>query len=90
MIRFLLTPIMRPIARRKLAKIDHEYRCITEAIERARKLRKGRVSYLHEKAKENQIERLKWGRWLPQAKAPRIFPATETRTESKGMEHGAQ
>ena len=72
MIRLLLTPIMRPIARRKLARLNAEHKHITAAIKRAKRDHRP-VRYLHDQRIRNQIDRLKWGRWLPQAKADPIF-----------------
>jgi len=61
--RWLLKPIMRPIARRKLAGLyETKYR-LKAAIKRARKT-KSRVSDLYDLAKRNNLECHRWERWL--------------------------
>jgi len=61
--RWLLKPIMRPIARRKLAVLYEEKNRIEAAIKRARKS-KSRVSDLYDLAKRNNFECHRWERWL--------------------------
>jgi len=61
--RWLLKPIMRPIARRKLAVLYKEKNRIEAAIKRARKS-KSRVSDLYDLAKRNNLECHRWERWL--------------------------
>ena len=54
--------IMAPIARRRLAALYQERDSLTEAIQRARKGHR-RVSGLHEAARRNTAECMKWERW---------------------------
>jgi len=61
--RFLLKPIMRPIARRKLADLYEEKNRIEAAIKRARKS-KARVSDLYDLAKRTNMECHRWEAWL--------------------------
>jgi ribosomal protein L17 len=61
--RWLLKPIMRPIARRKLAHLYEEKDRIETAINRARKS-KSRVSGLYELAKRTNMECHCWERWI--------------------------
>lgn len=61
--RFILTPIMRPIARRKLAVLYAESANIAAAIERARKS-KARVKYLYDLQAKNHLQRLQWEQWV--------------------------
>lgn len=61
--RWLLKPIMRPIARRKLDRLYAEKEQIDAAIYRARKSKK-RVSDLYELAKRTNMECHRWERWL--------------------------
>lgn len=60
---WILKPVMRPIAYEKLAVLYEEKDEIAAAIERAKKA-KGRVSHLYDMAQQNNIECLKWERWL--------------------------
>lgn len=61
--RWLLKPIMRPIAHRKLAALYEDKDRIEAAINRARKS-KARVSYLYDLAKRTNMECHRWERWL--------------------------
>lgn len=61
--RWLLKPIMRPIARRKLAVLYEEKNRIEAAIKRARKS-KSRVSDLYDLAKRVNMECHRWEAWL--------------------------
>ena len=61
--RWLLKPIMRPIARRKLAALYEDKDRIEAAINRARKS-KTRVSDLYDLAKRTNMECHRWERWL--------------------------
>ena len=61
--RWLLKPIMRPIARRKLEALYEEKDRIEAAINRARKS-KTRVSDLYDLAKRTNMECHRWERWL--------------------------
>jgi len=61
--RWLLKPIMRPIARRKLAGLYETKDRLEAAINRARKT-KSRVSDLYDLAKRNNLECHRWERWL--------------------------
>ena len=63
MIRWLLTPIMRPIARRKLKALYVEQERFNKAIQRARRS-KSRVSDLYLEAKHVNAECHKWERWF--------------------------
>jgi hypothetical protein len=60
--RWLLKPIMRPIARRKLAVLYEEKNRIAAAINRARKS-KSRVSDLYDLAKRTNEACLYWETW---------------------------
>lgn len=60
---WIIKPIMRPIARRKLTKLHEEKNRIETAINRARK-HKQRVSDLYELAKRTNKECHRWERWL--------------------------
>lgn len=59
----LLKPIMRPIARRKLAALYEDKERLDQAIARARKS-KSRVSDLYELAKRTNNECHRWEAWL--------------------------
>ena len=61
--RWLLKPIMRPIARRKLAALYEDTDRIEAAINRARKS-KARVSHLYDLAKRTNMECHRWERWI--------------------------
>jgi len=61
--RWLLKPIMRPIARRKLASLYEDKDRIEAAIKRARKS-KARVSDLYDLAKRTNMECHRWERWI--------------------------
>ena len=61
--RWLLKPIMRPIARRKLAGLYEDKDRIEAAINRARKS-KSRVSDLYDLAKRTNMECHRLERWL--------------------------
>jgi len=61
--RWLFKPIMRPIARRKLAGLYETKDRLEAAIKRARKS-KSRVSDLYDLAKRNNHECHRWERWL--------------------------
>ncbi len=61
--RWLLKPIMRPIARRKLALLYQERDSLSAAIDRARK-RKKAVSGLYEAARHNNKLCLYWEEFL--------------------------
>jgi|GEM_PF-744202 hypothetical protein len=63
MIRWLLTPIMRPIARRKLNALYAERELFNQAIERARKSKK-KVSYLYQEVKFISAECHRWEKWF--------------------------
>jgi hypothetical protein len=60
---WILKKAMRPIAYDKLESLYNEQDNITAAIERAKKS-KGKVSHLYELAQQNNVECLKWERWL--------------------------
>jgi len=61
--KWLLKPIMRPIARRKLAGLYEHKDRLEAAIERARRS-KSRVSDLYDLAKRVNMECHRWERWL--------------------------
>jgi len=61
--RWLLKPIMRPIARPKLADLYETKHRLQAAINRARKT-KSRVSDLYDLAKRNNLECHRWEAWL--------------------------
>lgn len=61
--RWLLKPIMRPIARRRLTKLYADRNRIEAAIIRARKS-KGRVQDLYDMSLAVTIECHEWERWL--------------------------
>ena len=61
--RWLIKPIMRPIARRKLAGLYQDKDRLEAAIKRARKT-KSRVSDLYDIAKRVNHECHRWERWL--------------------------
>lgn len=63
MIRWLLTPIMRPIARRKLNDLYQQRQMFYDAIGRVRRS-KGKVSPLYQDVKLINIECRKWERWF--------------------------
>ena len=63
MIRWLLTPIMRPIARRKLKALYVEQERFNKAIQRARRS-KSRVSDLYLEAKHVNAECCRWEKWF--------------------------
>ena len=63
MMRWLLTPIMRPIALRKLDRLYPERIRIEAAINRA-KASKGRVPDLYVLAKQVNIDCNRWEKWL--------------------------
>lgn len=60
--RWILKPIMRPIARRKLKALYEEKDRIEAAINRARKS-KTRVSDLYELAQKTNMECHRWEKW---------------------------
>jgi len=60
---WILKKAMRPIAYEKLEALYEEKDIIAEAIKRAKKS-KCRVSHLYELAQKNNIQCLKWERWL--------------------------
>jgi len=61
--KWLVKPIMRPIARRKLDTLYQDRLRIEAAITRARKT-KGRVSDLYALAKQVNLECQRWERWM--------------------------
>jgi hypothetical protein len=61
--KWLIKPIMRPIARRKLNRLYEDRRRIEAAITRARKS-KGRVTDLYEMAKQVNLECQRLERWM--------------------------
>ena len=61
--RWLLTPIMRPIARRKLNALYVEQERFNKAIQRARRS-KSRVSDLYLEAKHVNAECCRWEKWF--------------------------
>jgi hypothetical protein len=61
--KWLIKPIMRPIARRKLDRLYEDRRRIEAAISRARKA-KGRVTDLYEMAKQVNLECQRLERWM--------------------------
>ena len=61
--KWLIKPIMRPIARRKLDALYQDRIRIEAAITRARKS-KGRVTDLYEMAKKTNLECQQWEDWL--------------------------
>mgnify|MGYP000318413580 CR=1 FL=1 len=61
--RWLIKPIMRPIARRKLAGLYQDKDRLEAAIKRARKT-KSRVSDLYDISKRVNHECHRWERWL--------------------------
>lgn len=61
--RWLFKPIMRPIARRKLAGLYETEDRLEAAINRARKS-KSRVSDLYDLAKRTNMECHRWEKWL--------------------------
>ena len=61
--RWLLKPIMRPIARRKLAGLYEDKNRLDAAIQRARRS-KSRVYDLYDLAKRVNMECHRWERWL--------------------------
>ena len=61
--KWLIKPIMRPIARRKLDALYRDRIRIEAAIIRARKA-KGRVSDLYALAKKTNLECQRWEAWL--------------------------
>ena len=61
--RWLIKPIIRPIARRKLDVLYEDLRRIEAAISRARKS-KGRVTDLYEMAKQVNLECQRLERWM--------------------------
>jgi len=61
--RWILKPIMRPIARRKLASLYEDKDRLDQAIQRARKS-KARVSDLYVLAKRVNMECNRWERWI--------------------------
>ena len=63
MIRWLLTQIMRPIARRKLKSIYVQQELFNKAIQRERRY-KSRVSDLYLEAKHVNAECCRWERWF--------------------------
>ena len=63
MMRWLLTPIMRPIARRKLKALYVERERFNQAIQRARRS-KSRVSDLYLEAKHVNAECCRWEKWF--------------------------
>jgi lipopolysaccharide biosynthesis regulator YciM len=60
--RWLLIPIMRPIAKRRLVELYADQDRIQKAINSARKSR-SRVSDLYELAKRTNCECHRWERW---------------------------
>jgi hypothetical protein len=63
MMRWLLTPIMRPIARRKLKSLYVQQELFNKAIQRARRS-KSRVSDLYLEFKRVNAECHKYERWF--------------------------
>jgi hypothetical protein len=61
--KWIIKPIMRPIARRKLAGLYEDKNRLEAAIERARRS-KSRVSDLYDLAKRTNMECHRWERWL--------------------------
>ena len=61
--KWLIKPIIRPIARRKLDVLYEDLRRIEAAISRARKS-KGRVTDLYEMAKQVNLECQRLERWM--------------------------
>jgi hypothetical protein len=61
--KWIIKPIMRPIARRKLAGLYEDKNRLDAAIQRARKS-KSRVSDLYDLAKRVNMECHRWERWL--------------------------
>ena len=61
--RWLLKPIMRPIARRRLARLYEDKNRLEAAITRARRS-KSRVSDLYGLAKRVNLECHRWEKWL--------------------------
>jgi hypothetical protein len=61
--KWIIKPIMRPIARRKLVDLYEDKNRLEAAIERARKS-KSRVSDLYDLAKRTNMECHRWERWL--------------------------
>lgn len=55
--------VMRPKARKELARIEEERNRVEEAIKRARR-NKQRVSDLYAHAQTLNVEALKWGKYL--------------------------
>lgn len=63
MIKIILAPIMRPIARRKLKDLYDQRGRFEKSINRARKSNQ-MVTHLYIAAKATNAECLKWERWL--------------------------
>lgn len=63
MMHWILKPFMKIAAYAKLPLLYEEKDEIIAAIEKAKKA-KGRVSHLYDMAKQNNVECLKWERWL--------------------------
>lgn len=63
MMRWLLKPFMRLIAKRELAKLCANQEMVEQATARARKS-KARVSDLHAIAKQINCERRRWEQWI--------------------------
>ena len=62
MIKFILAPIMRPIARHKLKDLYDQRSRFEQTIKRARGS-KQKVSHLYTASKTTNAECLKWERW---------------------------
>ena len=60
---WILKKAMRPIAYDKLESLYNEKDHITAAIARAKKS-KAKVTHLYDMAQQNNIQCLKWERWL--------------------------
>jgi flagellar motility protein MotE (MotC chaperone) len=60
--RWIVKPIMRPIARRKLKELYERRKHIEASIQRARRS-KSRVSDLYSLAQQTNADCLRWERW---------------------------
>ena len=63
LMRWLLKPFMRPIAKRELVKLCADQEMVEQAIARARKS-KSRVSDFHAIAKQINCKRRRWEQWI--------------------------
>ena len=63
MIRWILTPIMRPIARRKLNALYKQRELFYDAIGRVRR-GKGKVTPLYKDVKLINVECRRWEKWF--------------------------